>query len=170
MKPIIGDLVDLELISYLKNFCFKKEQSILLNGTDNLLLNSFYETSLNYDLRSNYILKNLNFSKYNLIVLFNTNLRFENSLINAKLRQEYLWNNLLIYSFGAKYNLTYKYYQLGTTNIQFLKFIQGQHLLNNIIINKKYKSLMLFSSNLLHQYNNFYYKNCFEFLNKFIIN
>jgi hypothetical protein len=140
------------------------EQSILFNGTDDLLLSSFYESCLNYDLRSTYILNNLNFNSNNLVLLLNVNLRLENPLINAKLRQEYLWNNLLIYNFGSKYNLTYKYYQLGNNIKTFIKFVKGQHLLTNLFVNKKYKPLILLSSNLLQQYDNFYYKNFFNFL------
>jgi NADH-quinone oxidoreductase subunit G len=167
IKPIIGDLVDIELLSYLKNIIFKNEQSILFNGTDDLLLASFYENFLNYDFRSNYLLKNLNFSNYNLLILLNINLRLENPLINAKIRQEYLWNNLLIYNFGSKYNLTYKYYQLGNNFNKFLKFIKGQHFLTNLVSNKKFNSLLLVSSNILQQYDNFFYKNLFNFLQRY---
>lgn len=166
LKPIIGDMVDIELITYLKNFLHKTEQSILFNGTDDLLLSSFNENCLNYDFRSNYILNNLNFNNYNLLLLLNTNLRLENPLINAKLRQEYLWNNLLIYSFGSKYNLTYKYYQINNNSNHFIKFIKGQLFINNLISSGKYKSVILFSSNLLQRYDNFFYKNLFLILSK----
>jgi len=165
-KPIIGDVIDIELISQLKQILYKNEQSLILNGTDNLLLKSFTPTCLNYDLRLSYILKNLNFNNYNLLLLLNTNLRFENALINAKIRQEYLWNNLLIYNFGSKYNLTYKYFQLGNNTHQFIKFIKGQHFLTNLFVNKKFKPLILISSNLLQQYDSFFYKNFFSFLKR----
>jgi len=166
LKPIIGDLVDLELINYLKKFQGLTAQSSFLNGTDDLLLSSFYENYLNYDLRSSYILDNLNFNNYNLLLLLNINLRLENPLINAKIRQEYLWNNLLIYNFGSKYNLTYKYYQLSNNVTHFLKFIKGQHFLNNLFVNKKYKPLILTSSNLLQEHDNFYYKNLLSILHR----
>lgn len=166
-KPIIGDLVDIELISYLRKIVFSSGQSILFNGTDDLLLSSFYESCLNYDLRSNYILNGLNFNNYNLILLLNLNLRLENPLINAKIRQEYIWNNLLIYNFGSKYNLTYKYYQLDNHIKSFLKFAKGLHFLNNLFINKKkYKPLILITSSLIHHFNNVYYKNIFAIFHR----
>lgn len=168
LKPIIGDLIDIELLQKLKQISTITEQSILFNGSDDLLLSSFSELCLNYDLRSNYILKNLNFNNYNLLLLLNTNLRLENPLINSKLRQEYLWNNLIIYNFGSKYNLTYKYYQLGNTIYDFIKFIKGQHFLSNLIISRKYKPLLIISSNLLQLFDNFFYKNLFFFLNKLL--
>lgn len=169
LKPIIGDLVDIELISYLRKIIFSSGQSILFNGTDDLLLSSFYESCLNYDLRSNYILNNLNFNNYNLMLLLNLNLRLENPLINAKIRQEYIWNNLLIYNFGSKYNLTYKYYQLDNHIKSFIKFAKGQHFLNNIFSNKKYKPLILITSSLIHHFNNVYYKNIFSIFNRFFL-
>lgn len=169
LKPIIGDLIDIELIAHLRKIIFSSAQSILYNGTDDLLLSSFYESCLNYDIRSNYILNSLNFNDYNLLLLINTNLRLENPLINAKLRQEYIWNNLLIYNFGSKYNLTYKYYQLDNNIKSFIKFIKGQHLLNNLFVNKKYKPLVLFTSTLIHNFDNIYYKNFFSTLKRMFL-
>lgn len=164
LKPIIGDLVDIETINYIKSILIYNEQSIFLNASDNLLLTSLKESCLNYDFRNNYILKKTNLNDYNLCLLLNLNLRIENPLLNAKLRQDYIWNNLLIYNFGLKYDLTYKYYQIGNNIKNFLKFIKGQTLLNNIIVNPRYKPLILFSSNLLQRYDNIYYKNFFNFL------
>lgn len=169
LKPIIGDLVDIELVNYLKTLLINNEQSLFLNGTDNLLFSNFTDTCLNYDFRSNYILKNNNLNNYNLCLLLNLNLRMENPLLNSKIRQDYLWNNLLIYAFGVKYDLTYKYYQLGNNNQIFLKFLKGQTLLNNIFSNSKYKPLILLSSNLLHRIDNIYYKNIFNFLHQSLI-
>lgn len=170
LKPIIGDLVDIELLTHLRKIIFTSSQSIIYNGTDNLLLSSFYDSCLNYDIRSDYILDNLNFNNYNLLLLINANLRLENPLINAKLRQEYIWNNLLIYNFGSKYNLTYKYYQLDNNINSFIKFIKGQHLLNNLFVNKKYKSLILITSSLIHNFDNIYYKNFFLTLKRIFLN
>jgi NADH-quinone oxidoreductase subunit G len=170
LKPIIGNLIDIEIINYLRSILVVNEQSIFLNATDNLLLTSFRESFLNYDFRDNYILKKLNFNDYNVCLLLNLNLRFENPLLNAKVRQDYIWNNLLIYSFGSKYDLTYKYYQLGNNTKSFLKFVKGQTLLNNIFTNIHYKPVILVSSNLMQQYDNIYYRNFFSFLkNKFNI-
>ncbi len=166
LKPIIGDLLDIEFINYLKTILIANEQSVFLNATDNLLLTSLKDSCLNYDFRNNYILKKTNLNDYNLCLLLNLNLRMENPLFNAKIRQDYIWNNLLIYGFGIKYDLTYKYYQIGNNTKQFLKFIKGQTLLNNIIINPKYKPLILFSSNLLQRYDNVYYKNFLTFLSQ----
>lgn len=169
LKPVIGDLLDIESINYLRSIVITNEQSVFLNSTDNLLLPSLKEFCLNYDFRSNYILKKTNLNDYNLCLLLNLNLRMENPLFNAKLRQDYIWNNLLVYGFGIKYDLTYKYYQIGNNIKTFLKFIKGQTLLNNIIINSKYKPLILFSSNLLQRYDNIYYKNFFSFLLRSLI-
>jgi NADH dehydrogenase/NADH:ubiquinone oxidoreductase subunit G len=166
LKPIVGDLIDIELINYLKSILTINEQSIFLNATDNLLLTSFKESCLNYDFRNNYILKKTNLNEYNLCLLINLNLRMENPLLNAKIRQDYIWNNLLIYGFGIKYDLTYKYYQIGNNIKQFLKFIKGQTLLNNIMVNPRFKPLVLFSSNLLQRFDNVYYKTFFSFLKK----
>lgn len=169
LKPIVGDLIDLDIINYIKSILIFNEESIFLNATDNLLLTSFKEFCLNYDFRNNYILKKTNLNEYNLCLLLNLNLRIENPLLNAKIRQDYIWNNLLIYSFGLKYDLTYKYYQISNNIKNFLKFIKGQTFLNNIILNSRYKPLILFSSNLLQRYDNIYYKNFFNFLSSSLI-
>lgn len=169
LKPIIGDLVDIDAINYVKSILLFNEESIFLNSTDNLLLSSFKEFCLNYDFRNNYILKKTNLNDYNLCLLLNLNLRIENPLLNAKIRQDYIWNNLLIYSFGLKYDLTYKYYQISNNTKNFLKFLKGQTFLNNIILNKSYKPLILFSSNLLQRYDNIYYKNFFNFLTQSLV-
>lgn len=163
-KPIIGDFSDLELILFLKQLTILNQQSNFLNGTDDLLINSFNDQCLNYDLRTNYILNSYQFKKYNLCILLNLNLRLENPLLNAKLRQEYLWNNLLIYSFGSKYNLTYKYFQIGNSVNSFIKFIEGRSWFSNLFKRKIYNPLILFSSNLLQRIDNFYFSNLLNFL------
>lgn len=151
---------------FLKQLAILNQQANLINGTDDLILTSFNESCLNYDLRSNYIFKLTQFKKYNLCLLLNLNLRLENPLLNSKLRQEYLWNNLLIYSFGSKYNLTYKYFQIGTSLKDFIKFVEGRSWFSNIFKRNHYKPLILFSSNLLQRLDNFYFSNLFIFLNQ----
>jgi NADH-quinone oxidoreductase subunit G len=151
-KPIIGDLIDLELIFLIKLIAIKNE-SFIFNGTDNLLFTSFYEVGINYDNRYKYILHSFKFEQYNLCLLLNLNLRLENTLLNAKLRQEYLWNNLLIYSFGNKFNLTYKYFQLSNTMLDLKKFIEGRLLFNNLFIKFKYNSLILYGNNFINDLN-----------------
>jgi NADH-quinone oxidoreductase subunit G len=165
-KPIIGDLIDLELINYLKLLNINNTSASFFNGIDNLLLNSFKETLINYDNRLNYIFKSLQFNKYNLCLLINLNLRLENPLLNAKIRQEYIWNNLLIYSFANKFNLTYKYLQISNSLKNFVEFIEGRKWFTNLFINDKYHPLVLYSSNLLQRSDNFSFNASFSFLKR----
>lgn len=130
--PILGDNLDIEYISYIKNYLNNQGINYYLNNTD--FLKSFNSSGpLNIDIRSNYLLKILDWSKVNTCILLNFNLRLENPLINSKLRQEYIWNNLNIFFFGSKYNLTYKYYQISNNFKEFIKFIEGRTWLNNVI-------------------------------------
>jgi NADH dehydrogenase (ubiquinone) Fe-S protein 1 len=168
-KPILGNLVDLELVFLIKNLSLKTE-SIIFNNTDNLLFSSFYEIGINYDNRSQYIFNLFGFNKFNLCLLLNLNLRLENPLLNSKLRQEYVWNNFLIYSFGNKYNLTYKYFQLSNSQLDFKKFIEGRFFLTNLFSKIKYKPFILYSSNLLQNINNKFFYKAFNFIKKFNLN
>ena len=76
----------------------------------------------NEDFDSNYIFKISNFNEYQNIFLVNLNLRVENAILNAKLRQKFLWDKKVkIFVLGAKYNLTYKYIQLGISTKLYLE-------------------------------------------------
>jgi NADH dehydrogenase (ubiquinone) Fe-S protein 1 len=130
--PIIGDGLDLEYIYYIKKYLNTLGINYYFNNTD--FLKSFNNVgSINLDVRSDYLLKITDWSKVNTCLLLNFNLRLENPLINSKLRQEYIWNNLNIFFFGSKYNLTYKYYQISNNLQEFIKFIEGRTWLNNVI-------------------------------------
>ena len=130
--PILGDSLDLEYIYYIKKYLSNLGINYYFNNTD--FLKSFNHTgSVNIDTRSDYLLKITDWSKINKCLLLNFNLRLENPLINSKLRQEYIWNNLTVFFFGSKYNLTYKYYQISNNLKEFIKFIEGRTWLNNII-------------------------------------
>lgn len=126
----------MEYLHFIKEFLSFNGNKFFINNTD------YLETRgeiycLNYDYRSNYLFKITDWSKINSCILLNMNLRFDNPVINSKLRQEYIWNNLQIYSFGCNYNLTYKYINIGNSIKDFIKFIEGRTWLSNLIVKKK---------------------------------
>jgi len=93
-----------------------------------------------------------NFNNYNNIILLNINLRFENALLNAKLRQKIIWaKKVNVFFIGAKYNLTYKYIQLGTTTKIFLKLLEGRHYLFNFL-KKERKTLIFYNTDIIDLY------------------
>ena len=108
-----GDSVDLETMLYIK-------ESSLYYSSNNI--KSFHEKEsiftgevINEDFDYNYIFTASNFNKYRNVILVNLNLRLENPLLNYQLRKKYIWEkNIKIYFLGSKYQLTYKYQQIGS--------------------------------------------------------
>lgn len=121
--PILGQSCDIIFINYIKYLFFK-------NGYNNFLYDEFLmhsETNnLNYDYRNMYLTNSQDLYNINICFLINIKLRTENPLFNAKLRQEYLWNNIKIYQFGPKMKSSYKYTQLSTDINSFYKILRGK--------------------------------------------
>ena len=158
-----GEFLDLETMVYIK-------ESALYYGSNSI--KSLSEKTLNVpselvneDFDSNYILKLSNFEKYDNIFFVNLNLRIENPILNAKLRQKFVWdNNLKVYYFGAKYNLTYKYIQLGVSTKNLLRMVEGRyHVLNNLQKNKN-ANLLLYGSNVKLLYKAGFHRSLFNYL------
>lgn len=158
-----GEFLDLETMVYIK-------ESALYYGSNSI--KSLSEKCLNVsnelvneDFDSNYFLKLSNFEKYENIFFVNLNLRLENPILNAKLRQKFVWDNSLkIYYFGAKYNLTYKYIQLGVSTKNLLRMVEGRYsILNNLKKTKK-SNLLLYNNNLKLLYKSTFHRSLFNYL------
>jgi hypothetical protein len=127
LLPIIGDSCDLVLINYLKHL-------FLRNGQNNIIYKQCGQNcgyNRNFDFRSLYLNDLQNIHNIGMCLLINITLRTENPLLNAKLRQEYLWNNTQIFQFGSKYNSAYKYAQLTNNLHNSYKILNGQ--ISNLI-------------------------------------
>ena len=158
-----GEFLDLETMVYIK-------ESALYYGSNSI--KSLSEKCLNVsnelvneDFDSNYFLKLDNFEKYENVFFVNLNLRLENPILNAKLRQKFVWDNSLkIYYFGAKYNLTYKYIQLGVSTKNLLRMVEGRYsILNNLKKTKK-SNLLLYNNNLKLLYKSTFHRSLFNYL------
>ena len=158
LNTFIGDTVDLEF-----NLTVKDRLALEgLKNLKNLGEVNCRNQSINCDFEQNYLNKVDNFENYNNIILLNVNLRFESAVLNAKLRQKLIWNTkFLIFFIGPKYNLTYKYLQLGTSTKLLLKILQGRHYLVNFFKNEN-KTLIFYNNLLLSSYNNSAILNLFK--------
>lgn len=157
-----GDFLDLETLLHIK-------ESALYYGSNNIsvLDSSNKSFIINQDFDNNYILNVTNFDKYKTIILLNINLRLESPILNAKLRQKYLWDRKMkIFYLGEKYNLTYKYKQIGTTTKTLLALVEGKHFLLNFLQNNNNNSLFLFGNTLEKMYKASFHKVLFSYLKK----
>ena len=156
----VGDFLDLETLLHIK-------ESALYYGSNNIstLNNNNQNEIINQDFDSNYIVNITNFDKYKSIILLNLNLRLESPILNAKLRQKYLWDRKInIFYLGEKYNLTYKYKQIGITTKVLLSLIEGKHFLFNFLKNNNSNSLILFGNDLQKTYKSSFNKVLFAYL------
>ena len=158
-----GEFLDLETMVYIKESALYYGSNSLKSLSEKTMNNSV--ELVNEDFDSNYLLKLSNFEKYENVFFVNLNLRIENPILNAKLRQKFVWdNNLKIYYFGAKYNLTYKYIQLGVSTKNLLKMVEGRYsLLNNLKKTKK-SNLVLYNNNLKLLYKPTFHRSLFNYL------
>jgi hypothetical protein len=150
IKSFLGDFVDLESISELKYLTLKSGSNLFINKTE---FNNFeiINNNFNFDKESNYI-NNFKYllNEYELYIFYNYNLRIENPIFNSKLRQKIIWFNFNnLYFFGTNYNLTYKYYHLSNSNIDFIQFLSGKHWLCNILL--KYNKICFIYGNTVFQ-------------------
>ena len=106
-----------------------------------------------------------NFEKYENIFFVDFNLRLENPILNAKLRQQFVWgNNLKIYYFGAKYNLTYKYIQFVVYTKNLLRMVEGRYSILNDLKKTKKSNLLLYNNNLKLSYKSTFHRSLFNYL------
>src|SRR5699024_5652890 len=97
LLPIVGYSCDIVLLNYLKHL-------FLRNGQNNIIYDEISTSNLiKNDFRISYLNGLKDIYNINVCLLMDVTLRTENPLVNAKLRQEYLWNNAKIFQFGAKY-------------------------------------------------------------------
>jgi NADH-quinone oxidoreductase subunit G len=158
-----GEFLDLETMVYIKESalyygsnCIKSLSEKYLNSSNELV---------NEDFDFNYLFKLSNFEKYEKVVFVNLNLRLENPILNAKLRQKFIWdNNFKIYYFGAKYNLTYKYIQLGVSTKNLLGMVEGRYSLLNSLKGNKKANLLLYNNNLKLLYKPTFHRALFNYL------
>ena len=116
---LIGELVDLETIFALKNFLitFAGSPSIDFRQTD------FF---INPSHPSNYLFNTsiANIDNADLILLVGANPRLEATIINARIRKNFVKNNINIYSIGDPGDQTYKINILGD-NLKILNEIEN---------------------------------------------
>lgn len=67
--------------------------------------------------------------------------------------------------FGPNYNLTYKYFHIGTTTKSLLKIVEGRNFYFNFL-NKNEKNLILYNNELIKIYNSSMFKSIFAFFQK----
>lgn len=160
-----GDFLDLESLLYIKESGLYYSSNNIKSLSEKNLNNS--DELINEDFDSNYIFKVSDFTKYKNVFLVNLNLRIENPILNAKLRQKYIWDNQLkIYFLGTKYNLTYKYIQIGISTKAFLSIIEGRHYLLNFFRKNLGFNLLLYNQELKNCYKTLFHRSFFSFLRK----
>lgn len=163
-----GEYLDLETLLYLKESALQLGSNNIINLSENNF-NLSHEL-INEDFDSNYLLKIRDFNKYKNIFLINLNLRIENPILNAKLRQKYIWDTKLkIYFLGSKYNLTYKYIQIGISTRVFLQILEGRHYLFSFFKRSLDSNLILYNNELKDCYKTSFHRslfNSFKELNK----
>jgi NADH dehydrogenase/NADH:ubiquinone oxidoreductase subunit G len=124
IQLICGPFVELELVISLKGF---------FNSIGCSNLNYFENNSRNnFDFRCLFFLNKTLLDLENLytIILFGSNLRMELPLLNSRLRKNYLYNNLNIYSFGLSLNyLTFPVKNLGIALNLLLNFSKLKNLI-----------------------------------------
>jgi hypothetical protein len=160
IKSVLGDFIDLESINLFKYFTFKSGSNLLLNNSESQNL-EICHNFINFDKETNYINNSkIGLSNYDFYIFYNYNLRIENPVFNSKLRQKIIWFNFNnLFFFGTNYNLTYKYYHVGNTHDEFIKFIFGKHWLCNLLL-KFNKIVFLYGNNIFY---NFFIKNSWSF-------
>lgn len=158
VNTFLGNMLDLDLSLGVRDRLASEGNNnfkVLCESNSNNL-----SQNLNLDFEKNYIFRTNNFGYYSNIILSNINLRFENPVLNAKLRQKVIWDKKSkVFFIGAKYNLTYKYYQLGLTTKALAKILEGRNYLVNLF-NKGNKNLLLYNNDL-------FIPNTFNFVTKF---
>ena len=160
IKSILGDFIDLESINTFKYFTVKLGSNLLINNTENYNI-EIINNCFNIDKEFNYINDSkIGLHNYDFYIFYNYNLRIENPVFNSKLRQKIVWFNFNnFYFFGTNYNLTYKYYHLGNTHDDFIKFIFGKHWLCNILL--KFNNIcFIYGNNIFY---NVFIKNSWSF-------
>src|SRR3990167_7158511 len=74
--------------------------------------------------------------------------------------QKVIWFNFNnLFFFGTNYNLTYKYYHLGNTHDDFIKFLFGKHWLCNLL-SKINNIAFIYGNNIFY---NFFIKKSLSF-------
>lgn len=160
IKSILGDFIDLESVNFFKYFTLNLGSNLLINNTEsaNIEINHNY---LNFDKEFNYINNSkIGLHNYDFYIFYNYNLRIENPVFNSKLRQKVIWFNFNnLFFFGTNYNLTYKYYHLGNTHDDFIKFLFGKHWLCNLL-SKINNIAFIYGNNIFY---NFFIKKSWSF-------
>lgn len=136
---IFGDLVDSETLMILNDF-FRE-----IGGAQIFFQQDFL---ISADFRSNYLLNlPLHFiEKIDLCVLIGLNIRLELPLLNLRIRKAFLNNNAMVISYGFITNLTYQYFQQGSTLNSFLNFLNGKSYVSKCLIDANFPVLFVSSS------------------------
>ena len=146
---ILGDFIDSETIVLLKQISNKTgNYSIKVQSFNNKLL-------LNNDFRKNYLFSfNINnLDSFKNILFVGINIRFENPLLNVRIKLLSDKNKLNIFNLGYSFSYNYITYNLGNKVYDFLKFLEGRSILNNLFLNNG-KTLIIFGKSWLNILNN----------------
>jgi NADH-quinone oxidoreductase chain G len=152
IKAIIGDLIDLESIFYLKNFLNKV-------GINNICYEKYLNQNnfnINSDLTSNFLFNNSlkSIEESDLCLIINSNIRQEGSILNIHLINRLKKGNFKVAYIGNKNDFTYPVQHLGLTLNVLIKIILGKHSFCKDL--KKAKNpLIIVGENIINQKNGY---------------
>jgi len=144
MAGFVGDLLDLETIYSFKNFFEKCLGSKNLEcRQDKIYINP--KERMNYIFNSS--IKGIEESDF--ILLIGTNPRLEATMLNARIRKAYKKNNIKIYSIGDPGDLTYPYYNIGSSTSVIKDIVNGSHEISKKISRSK-KPIIIIGDSALY--------------------
>jgi NADH dehydrogenase (ubiquinone) Fe-S protein 1 len=145
INAISGNLIDIETSFILEDFLLKlnlpdkQEKNFHSNLVNSNLVNNF---------RFNTEVKNI--MENDVCLLIGVNPRIEAPLLNAKIRKQFLRNNLKIGYIGSTIDLNYSYNHLGSTSLTLLKLAEGKHSFCNVL-KKANNPLIIYGTSLLQR-------------------
>lgn len=116
----IGGQADFESMVYLKNL-IEKKQGVFLNDEKTGINQLDFSFSYLFNTTINKL------EESDACLILGANPRLEGSIINLRLRKKYVAGNFKVASFGSFLDLTFPVYNLGTTLLYFIKFVEGKH-------------------------------------------
>jgi NADH-quinone oxidoreductase subunit G len=138
-------------------------------GTSNLITNPSFYYYPDITFRNNFLLKvrlnNLN--SYDCCILLNCNPRIESPIFNLRLRQNFIHNNLSLYSFGVISNPIFNVLNLGNNIMSFVLFMEGKHLFNLKFL-KYIKSIFILGFSIIKRLDSFFFFKLINYVSQFI--
>lgn len=133
VAAVVGGQVDAEALVALKDFLNRL-------GSEGLCTEEIFPMdAAGTDLRSNYLLNSTinGVEEADLIVLIGTNPRYEAPLFNARIRKNFLHNDLKVAVIGPKLDLRYEYEHLGDSPKVLQDLASGKHAFSKVLDSAK---------------------------------